>query len=155
MSKSSIQRKVNEKNMMKLGRPNALINVDEENLVKGICLSSKWGFPFTALDIRLLVQNFLNKNSVKEPRFKNNLPGYDWIKTFLDKNKSILSERLAQNIKRSRTEINPDSINKYFHHLENSLAGISPQLMLNYDETNMTNVPGRAKVVTRRGCKHP
>lgn len=53
VSKSIIQRKLNEKNMLKVGRPNALSNIDEENLVNGIILSSKWGFPFTSLDIRL------------------------------------------------------------------------------------------------------
>jgi len=100
--KSTIQRKVNEKNMLKVGRPNALSNIDEECLVKGICLSSKWGFSFTSFDIRLLVQNYLNKKGVKDSRFKDNLPRYSWVKTFLNRHKSILSGRLAENIKRSR-----------------------------------------------------
>lgn len=39
--KSTIKRKVNNKNMLKVGRPNILTEVDENNLVKGICLSSK------------------------------------------------------------------------------------------------------------------
>ncbi|KAF0723321.1 DDE-1 domain-containing protein, partial [Aphis craccivora] len=39
ISKSTLQRKVNNKNMMKVGRPNTLSEKDEENLVKGICLS--------------------------------------------------------------------------------------------------------------------
>lgn len=155
VSKSTIQRKVNEKNMMKVGRPNVLNEEDEMNLVKGICLSSKWGFPFTSMDIRILVQHFLNKNGVKEVRFRNNLPGYDWVKNFLNRNKSILSERLAENIKRSRAEINPELIKQYFDNLKNSLAGVSPELIINYDETNMTDDPGKTKIITRRGCKHP
>lgn len=85
VSKSTIQRKINEKHMMKVGRPNALSQVDETNLVKGLCLSSNWGFPFTSMDIRLLVQNFLNKNGLKESRFRNNLPGYDWVRHFFKK----------------------------------------------------------------------
>ncbi|CAI6356789.1 unnamed protein product [Macrosiphum euphorbiae] len=122
ISKSTLQRKVNNKNTMKVGRPNTLSEKDEENLVKGICLSSKWGFPFTSMDIR---------------------------------HKSILSERLAENIKRSRAEINHESIKKYFEHLKNSLAGVSANLIINYDETNITDDPGKAKIITRRGCKHP
>ncbi|KAF0762881.1 jerky protein-like [Aphis craccivora] len=118
ISKSTLQRKVNNKNVMKVGRPNTLSEKDEENLVKGICLSSKWGFPFTSMDIRLLVQQFLNKN---------------------DRHKSILSERLAENIKRSRAEINYESIKKYFEHLKNSLAGVSANVIINYDETNITD----------------
>jgi hypothetical protein len=38
---------------------------------------------------------------------------------------------------------------------ENSLARVSPQLIINYDETNMTDDPGKVKFVTRRGCKYP
>jgi len=155
ISKSTLQRKVNNKNMMKVGRPNTLSEKDEVNLVKGICLSSKWGFPFTSMDIRLLVQQFLNKNGIKEKRFTNNLPGYEWFKHFLDRHKSILSERLAENIKRSRAEINHESIKKYFEHLKNSLSGVSENLIINYDETNITDDPGKAKIITRRGCKHP
>lgn len=74
---------------------------------------------------------------------------------FLKRNKSVLSERLAENIKRSRAEINPEFIKQYFDNLKNSLAGIPPELILNYDETNMTDDPGKSKVITRRGCKHP
>lgn len=50
VSKLIIQRKVNE-NMLKVYRPNALTNVDKENLVKEICLSSKLDFPFISFDI--------------------------------------------------------------------------------------------------------
>lgn len=97
-------------------------------------MSSKWEFPL---------------------QFTNNLPGYGWFKHFLDIHKSILSERLAENIKRSRAEINHESIKKYFEHLKNSLAGVSSNLIINYDETNNTDDPGKAKIITRRGCKHP
>lgn len=75
VSKSTLNRKINNKNMLKVDRPNTLTEEDEKNLVKEICLASKFGFPFTSMDIRLLVQNFLNKKGVKENRFKNNIPG--------------------------------------------------------------------------------
>ncbi|CAI6372149.1 unnamed protein product [Macrosiphum euphorbiae] len=91
VSKSTIQRKLNEKNMLKVGSPNALSNVDEKSLLNGIILSSKLGFPFTSLDIRLLVQSFLNNNGVKDPTFIGNLPGYTWPKHF--KNRHKCSER--------------------------------------------------------------
>lgn len=44
---------------------------------------------------------------------------------------------------------------QYSENLENSLVGVSPQSIINYDETYMTDDPGKVKVVTRRGCKHP
>jgi len=35
------------------------------------------------------------------------------------------------------------------------LEGITPDCIVNYDETNITDDPGRKKIVARRGCRHP
>ena len=48
--------------------------------------------------------------------FKNNTPGDDWISNFVKRNR--LSKRAASNIKRSRSAVNADIINKYFDELE-------------------------------------
>lgn len=162
--KTTLRRKVNDKNRgknnkhiinTKPGRPISLTEEDEENIVKGICLSSKWGFPFKSMDIRLLVQSFLNKKEGKENRFKNNLPGYDWFRHFFNRNKSILSERLTENIKRSKAKVNSECIKIYFDHLKNSLTGVSTHLIINYDEINMVDDPREVNIITRRRCKHP
>ena len=48
--------------------------------------------------------------------FKNNMPGDDWISNFVIRNQ--LLKRTASNIKRSRSAVNADVINKYFDELE-------------------------------------
>lgn len=82
VSKSTLNRKLNNMNMWKAARLNTLTEEDEKNLVKGIRLDSKWGFPFTSINIRLLMHNFLSKKGVKKNRFKNNIHGYDSFKHF-------------------------------------------------------------------------
>lgn len=78
---------------------------------------------------------------------KTNLQG----KTFSEE----LSNRLCQNIKRSRAAINEETVNRYFDELKTTLEGIYPGMIVNYDETNMTDDPGRKKVIVRRGMRHP
>lgn len=63
--------------------------------------------------------------------------------------------RKCQNIKRSRAEVEPDELNKYFNNLSTTLEGIPPQNILNYDETNLSDEPGQKKCVFRRGVKYP
>lgn len=45
-------------------------------------------------------------------------------------------------------------INNYLDRLT-SLEGVEPDMLVNYDETNMTDNPGRKKVIVRRGTCHP
>lgn len=58
---------------------------------------------------------------------------------------SSLSQRLCQNIKRSRTQVSREDINGYLNNLEHSLNNIPPSNILNYDETNLSDDPGRIK----------
>lgn len=46
-------------------------------------------------------------------------------------------------------------LNEYFDNLRTTLDGIPPSNIMNYDETNLADDPGRPKVITKRGCKYP
>lgn len=76
------------------------------------------------------------------------------MRGFLGSHRQILSSRWCENIKRSRAGVNSDSINSYFDELEKSLDGIEPHLIVNFDETNISDDPGKSKVIARRGSKH-
>jgi len=45
-------------------------------------------------------------------------------------------------------------VNEYFDNLETSLSGITPQNIINYDETNFVDDPGRKKILVRKIFKH-
>ena len=66
-----------------------------------------------------------------------------------------LSERLITNITRKRAAVDDVVINSYFDELEISLAGIPPENILNYDETGLTDDPGKKRCVVKRGSRYP
>lgn len=128
--------------------------MDQNTLARCLCAAGDWGFPLTLYDIRLIVKAFLDRCGKTERRFKNNMPGREFVMSFLKRHKSLLSNKMCQNIKRSRAKVDHDTINQYFDELQQSMDGVLPNLVINYDETNITDDPGRKKVVVRRGCRH-
>ena len=79
----------------------------------------------------------------------------DWVCDFIKRNH--LTQRISDNVKATRAEVNIDIINDYFNELGLSLDGIpathNSSQQFNYDETNITNDPGAKHVVVRRGTK--
>ncbi|CAB3246499.1 unnamed protein product [Arctia plantaginis] len=83
------------------------------------------------------------------------MPGPDYATRFLKRHQNSISLRMCQNIKKSRAQVSPDTINEYFQELEESLKEIDPKNIVNYDETNLSDDPGRKKVIVKRGTKYP
>lgn len=151
--KSTLSDKILGKHIKKYGGQQVLSSKEEKNVVNAIETSATWGFPLTHYDIRKLVQSYLNRKGVIIKCFSENLPGPDWIKSFMKRHDS-LSTRLAQNIKRCRAQVTRDIMTLYFTELKKSLEGVSPENVINYDETNFSDDPGRPKVVCKRGSKY-
>lgn len=146
--KSTIGDKVKGTHDKNSGRQPVLNTDEEANLAHGISTAATWGFPLVEYDV-----SYLNRKGVQIYRFSDNLPGVDWVKKFLSRNRQ-LSVRLAQNIKRSRASVNHATIQQYFDELKISLEGVPPENIINYDETNFSDDPGRVKIVCKRGSKN-
>lgn len=101
------------------------------------------------------MKSYLDTKGNNIKKFKDNMPGIDFAMCFLRRHRDTLSQRLCQNIKRSRTQVSREDINEYFNNLEHSLNNIPPSNILNYDETNLSDDPGTIKVISKRGCKYP
>jgi len=65
-----------------------------------------------------------------------------------------LTHRLCQNISAKRAQGNKGTISKYFDNLQESLNGVPPENIVHYDETNVTDDPGRKHSIFRRGIKY-
>lgn len=139
----------------KFGGQKALSDEEEKTLIDGIVLAGNWGFPLTTYDIKLIVKNYLDRKGAREKKFKNNTPGRRWIERFLKEHKDSITKRHCENIKRSRSEVSEQIIKEYFSELEKSMEGVLPSHVINYDETNFTDDPGRVQVIVKRGTKHP
>lgn len=139
----------------KYGGQKILSDEEEQQIVHGIKTAGIWGFPLTVYDVKMIVKNYLDKIGRREKRFENNVPGRRWMQRFLHDNRNVLSERNAENIKRSRAEVSETIIKDYFTELETSLQDVPSSNIINYDETNFTDDPGKKRVIVKRGTKHP
>lgn len=138
-----------------LGGQTALTNDTEEYIVENLNICADWGYPLDTTDLRYIVKMYLDTAQISIKKFKNNFPGPDFVEGFLKRNHGKISTRICQNIKRSRAAVSPDTLKKYFGELEKSLQDVPTANIINYDETNLTDDPGRKKVIVRRGCKYP
>jgi len=151
--KSTLSEKVRGVRKNKHGGQPALQPDQEESLAAGLIKLAEWGFPLRSRDVRDVVQSHLNRIGSRSKIFKDNRPGRDWMTRFFKRHQSLVL-RMSQNIKRSRAEIDADTINEYFDNLEVSLAGLPPANIINYDETNFTDDPGNERVIVKRGTRH-
>ena len=137
-----------------VGRPCVFTQEEEEIFAQHLVTVANWGFPFSKLDLRYLVKAALDSTGKTVTRFKDNLPGDDWAISFMQRHTNILSSRMCQNIGSKRAKVTPEDVMSFFHNFEES-KDVPSSHILNYDETNLTDDPGRQKLIFRRGCKYP
>lgn len=117
--------------------------------------SAEYGSPMTKFEVRMLVRNYLEKQGTRRSVFINNMPGSVWVENFLKRNSQYLTKRQCQNIKRSRALKTDEEIILYFENLKQTLEGVEPEWIMNYDETNLSDDPGSTKCIFSRGTKYP
>lgn len=151
---STIKNKLKNKHAKSHGGQPVFTKTEEEAFTAHICTLSHYGFPLDQADLRFLVKSYLDREGRTVGQFKDNLPAKDWLKSFLKRNPT-LTQRFASNIKRSRAEVNEETLTKYFDHLKNEIKDVPANFIWNYDETNLSDDPGRKRILTKRGTKYP
>jgi len=99
------------------GRRTVFSVEEEASIVSAISALGDWSFPLTPVEIRLLAKNFLDQQGRAVDRFPNNLPGRDWVTSFLKRHKDEIKVRIADNLSRARAELSPDDVKKFFTNL--------------------------------------
>ena len=155
VKKSTLYDHVKSKSTKRQGGQPVLDEETEKLFVKRLIVCAEWGNPLTAFDLRIICKAFLDRKGVTVKKFPRNMPGEDWAKSFLKRHSAALSERLLQNIKVSRASVGPDTITSYFSNLKREIDGGPLSNIINYDETNLTDDPGKKKVIVKRGSKYP
>lgn len=155
ISRGTLQNKLKKSHSKNVGRPTVLSEVEESAFVDHIIVMADWGFPVDRTDVRMLVKAFLDKKGAKAPQFKSNYPGEEWVASFVKRHGAKLSVRLCQNIAPKRAAVDPAVMKRYFENLEETLRDVPDENIINYDETNLTDDPGRKKCMFRRGVKYP
>lgn len=80
----------------------------------------EWKVPLTLMELRLLVKNYLDLGGFTHDKFKNNMPGRDWARRFLERHKLLL--RVTSRIKPERSKLSKDELKSYFSHLRETLV---------------------------------
>lgn len=136
------------------GRQKALLSEEELTIAQHFATFADFGYVFERIDLKLFVQSFLNKAGRNCPYFKENMPGDEWVRSFLDRHKELLSHRTCQNISKKRAAVSREAVNGFFKNLTITLAGVPPENVINYDETNLTGDPKAKLMIFRKGTKH-
>ncbi|XP_047108534.1 uncharacterized protein LOC124777248 [Schistocerca piceifrons] len=50
--------------------------------------------------------------------------------------------------------MNKETVKMFFSNIKAKLENLPPSNMINYDETNMSDDPGKQQIITKRGSKH-
>ena len=115
--------------MEKVDAPRALSSEVEGRSAKVINELAEWGYPIGKTEISLMVKNILDKSKIMEKRFKNNIPGDDWVNAFAKRNK--LSKRAASIIKRSRAAVEESITKSFIDNLEKVFEKIGMPFLQN------------------------
>lgn len=81
-----------------IGGPTVFTPHEEEAFKNHLLKLAEFGFPVSGIDLRYCVRNYLQKTGRVVPKFRNNLPGPDWVKSFLSHH-PMLTTRFCSNIK--------------------------------------------------------
>ncbi|KAJ8971660.1 hypothetical protein NQ314_000583 [Rhamnusium bicolor] len=150
----TIMNKLKEKHTKLPGKPAVFSKEEEETFVSYIFVMSEFGFPLTTYDLRHAIKSFLDRIGRSVSYFNQNIPGKDWIRSFLQRHPQ-LTARFAANIKRSRAATDESILREYINNLAEIVRDVPEQNIWNFDETNLTDDPGQKKIICRRGVKYP
>ena len=143
-----MQNKVKGKHLKKDGGQLAHTPTVEASIKNILGQLADWKYPVGKLEVQLIVKDVLVSQNIVERRFTNNTPSDDWVKNFCERNK--ISSRFASNITRARASIDEEQVNNYFDRLQSSfdvLGSVPPSHIFNYDESNVTDDPGKLPVL--------
>jgi len=152
--KRTLFRKLKDSNVCagvhsKIGRKTIFTEEEEESFVQHLLLMAEFDFPITKDDLRICVKNYLTEHGRDVAVFKENIPGVDWVNNFLNRH-PIVRARTAENVKLLRAGITKQTLEEYIKNLEKTVRYVPSENIYNFDETNLTDNPGKKKVDTYR-----
>ena len=75
----------------------------EKNLLLTVHTLTMWKVSLDRFSIRCLVKAYLDSGKIIHKRFKDNMPGVEWGRSFIQRNN--LTKRIANNVRGARPEV--------------------------------------------------
>lgn len=152
VKRETLRNRIKGRHNSKVGGQISLNAEVELNLTNYLKTCAEWGFPLNTLMLRQVVKGFLDKENIIVRKFQNNLPGIEWVRSFLRRNDLV--NKPIKNISNARAEVTKNTIDDYFDNLETTLEEVPAENILNYDETCMHDDPGKTRGVAGKGQKY-
>lgn len=146
---------MNKKHTKKVGKPVIFSDKEETAFVSHTVFLSQTSLPIGMYDLRLVIKNCLDTSDRKVAVFKNNMPGYEWGKYFLERHSAILKQCFAKNISQKRVTVNEEIVSKFFDNYEKEAENVPPSNIFNMDETGFHDNPSGKKLLFSRTVRHP
>lgn len=150
--KSTLELACRRKQHKQTGGQTVFTKLEENMFCKYATATADWGFPFSLLDLLLVVKSHLDRTGRTVTKFKEIIPGEEWALSFVCRHKGNIGRCTFQNIKSSRAGVPKDEFVKYFENLKDAIDDIPPENILNCDETNLDL--GMEKLNFKRGTKY-
>jgi hypothetical protein len=104
----------NGKHPRKSGGQESFNFLEEKHTAVNIATLGDWGYPLDILELRMLVRDYLQAKKKTVTKFSNNIPGKDWVKPFLLRQHSIITDRMCRNICTQRGQLTKETLRSYF-----------------------------------------
>ncbi|CAH2019297.1 unnamed protein product [Acanthoscelides obtectus] len=150
----TILNKLKGNHCKKPGKQPIFTSQEEHQFVECIVALGEYGFPINSRELRHIIKNYLSRCGREVKTFQDNLSGQDWTNAFIIRHPEI-SIRFAENIKRTRAAVDEPLLRSFFENLAGELKDVPPSNVWNFDETNLTDDPGKKKVLVKKGTKYP
>lgn len=85
----------------KYGGQTTLPALVEQTLVANIIKCAEWGYPVIEFEVRMFVKYHLDQIGCTVRKFKDNRPGIDWAKSFLQRHRLSCSTNVPKHQKKS------------------------------------------------------
>lgn len=134
-----------------------LSETEEDHLAHALVYLAKCGVPQGRREIKQIVCSFVTSLG-RDNRFKENIPGKDWIKGFETRNKAVLTKRKPEilTVARSKAltnEVVDEFFKKWEALIKKHMFQDDPGRVFNCDETGLNTNPVHGKVYVGRKSK--
>lgn len=85
-------------------------------------------FPVTSLDVRFIVNSYLDKWREKVKYYKKNITRKEWLTLILVRHKNVLANRITLNISISRGAVRHEAANNFFNNLKQELEYVDHRI---------------------------
>lgn len=140
------------------GRITELSCEEEKNIVEVLSFSAKCGFPFDNKDLQIFIKSYLDAKGRENGRFKDNLPGKDWLMSFGNRWKKELGKRKPELLTKARAEgLSAEVLDLFFEKyqqiLEDNDLVNKPEQIFNLDESGLSTDPRNRKIIVPKKSK--